>query len=203
MQKMKEDPMDRHIVEACQKRMGRDKGTGKERNPSDGMKTEARKDDEGKIEIQQILEAAVMNLTNSKMDVAEVYSPERVTITARNLGFNAGWSLDFTTADENCRFGDLECAHMKNKAVRKLLGDKPKLLIGGSMCIDFCSWVHVNHPEMAAEVAQERLRKGEGTFGNVYEIIGHTDTSRSLSPTRTSTKCNVMEGSVCTEDVEP
>ena len=141
------------------KRVGRDKGAGKERGPADGMKTEAGNDDEGEIELQQNLETVMMRLTNNEMDVAELYSPERVTATARKLGLNAGWSLDFTTTDENGRPWDFECVHTKNKAVRKLLEDKPKLLIGSPMYIGFCSWTRMDQHKMAAEVVQERLRK--------------------------------------------
>ena len=33
------------------------------------------------------------------------------------------------------------------------------LLIGSPMCTEFCTWTHINHKKMAAEVAKERLRK--------------------------------------------
>ena len=77
------------------------------------------------------------------MDVAEVYGPPRVISMAQQCGLNAGWSLDLTTTDENGRAWGFDCVHMRNKAARKLLIDKPKLLIGSPMCTDFSSWMSI------------------------------------------------------------
>ena len=41
------------------------------------------------------------NLCNSKVDVAEKYSPFRMCATARKLGLKAGFSFDLTANDEN------------------------------------------------------------------------------------------------------
>lgn len=48
---------------------------------------------------------------------------------------------------------------MRNKATRKVLNDSPMLLIGSPMCIEFSSWMHVNHLKMPKDVVQERLKK--------------------------------------------
>ena len=38
---------------------------------------------------------------SSSMDVAEVYSPPRITKKAEELGMKAGWALDLTCMDED------------------------------------------------------------------------------------------------------
>ena len=67
--------------------------------------------------------------------------------------------MDLTTTDENGSPWDFDCVHMRNKATRTSLEDKPTLLIGSLMCTDFCAWTHINHKKMAKEVVQERFRK--------------------------------------------
>ena len=45
-------------------------------------------------------------------DVCEVYSPPRVTATAREMGMKGGWALDLTTDDDQGRpwdFNDEDC----------------------------------------------------------------------------------------------
>ena len=67
--------------------------------------------------------------------------------------------MDLITTDENGRPWDVDCIHMRNTAMRKVLQDKPTLLIGSQMCTDFCSWINVNHPRMPKQMVAERPRK--------------------------------------------
>ena len=120
---------------------------------------ETAEETDNKTDKQRGLDRALYKLTENKMDVAEVYSPERITRVARQYGLKAGWSLDFTTADEHGRPWDFDCVYMRNKAVRRLLKDKPTLVIGSPMCTEFSSWMSINHPRMAREVVDERMRK--------------------------------------------
>ena len=80
-----------------------------------------------------------MSLNDVKMDIAEVYSPDRLTIVAKTHGLHAGWAMGITTTDEHGRPWDFDCAHMRNLATRKVLEDKPMLLIGSPMCTEFCT----------------------------------------------------------------
>ena len=56
----------------------------------------------------------------AKMEVAEVYSPPRVTEMARKMGLRAGWALDLTMEDHDGRTWDLTSLAMRYRAVRKL-----------------------------------------------------------------------------------
>ena len=95
-----------------------------------------------------------------QMEVAEVYSPPRVTKMARRMGLRAGWSLDLTTCDENGRPWDFNDKSMRNAAVRKLLKDRPRLLMGSPMCGPFSSMNNINYSRMSTAEKEQRLAYG-------------------------------------------
>ena len=57
----------------------------------------------------------------AKMEVAEVYSPSRVTDMARRMGLRAGWALDNITQDDDGREWDFYQLEMRNRAIRTVL----------------------------------------------------------------------------------
>ena len=130
---MKENPIDRHIVEAYEKRSNQ----GKASTPEHGNQMLTLDTMDSVTEKQRSLQRAMYNLTINNIDVAEVYSPERVTRVAEQYGLKPGWSLDLTTTDENGRPWGFQCTHVRNKAARKLLQEKPTLVIGSPMCTEF------------------------------------------------------------------
>lgn len=161
MQKMQDDPIDRHIVEDYRKRSQKEDGQ-KEAQHKEVKATEPSGGDLQKAEKtlkQTGLDNALMSMNSATMDVAEVYSPPRITTKAKQMGLAAGWSLDLTTVDENGRPWDFDCVHMRNKVARKVMPDQPMILIGSPMCTEFCSWMNLNHKRMLKEVVQERPRK--------------------------------------------
>ena len=162
---MLDGPIDRHMVEAYlkrgQKNVDEQKDQGSTTN-SQNLESSTAKGDtpaDNQIDKQKGLDMALYSVTRNKMDVAEVYSLERVTRVAEQFGLKPGWSLDLTTTDENGRPWDFDCVYMRNKVARKLIEDRPMLVIGSPMCTEFSSWMHVNHPRMAKEIVEERLPK--------------------------------------------
>ena len=95
-----------------------------------------------------------------QMDVAEVYSPPRRAEMASRMGLRPGWSLDFTTCDEQGRPWDFNCPAMRNVAVRKFLQDKPRLLVGSPMCSAFSTMNDINYSRMIEEEKHQRLAYG-------------------------------------------
>ena len=95
-----------------------------------------------------------------QMEVAEVYSPPRVAKMAKQMGLRAGWSLDLTTRDENGRPWDFNDKAMRNAAVRELLNDKPRLLIGSPMCGPFSSMNNINYARMTDAEKEQRIAYG-------------------------------------------
>ena len=159
MHKMRNDPIDPHIVEGYMKRAkGNQDVQDTQIQVPETKDTSANHDDDKTAKLLS-LETTMTNMMRVSMDVAEVYSPERVTAMAKKMGLNAGWALDLTTTDAEGRAWDFECVHMRNKAVRMLLQDKPMLLIGSPMCTEYSSWNYINHPRMLVEVVQERFRR--------------------------------------------
>ena len=92
-----------------------------------------------------------------QMQVAEVYSPPRVVEMANNVGMLGGWSLDLTTCDEDGKPWGFNSINMRNKAIRKLINDKPVVLIGFSLCTEYSTMNRINHSKMTAEEVEQRM----------------------------------------------
>ena len=98
--------------------------------------------------VENRLNLTMMQMLIDKIEVAELYSPARVTQVARRLGFRAGWSLDITTCDSDGKAWDFNNPEMRNRAARKVLSDEHLLLIGSPMCIAFSVMIWINDIKM-------------------------------------------------------
>lgn len=103
------------------------------------------------------LDQAMMSRLVASMDVAEFYSPPRVAAMAAKMGLRAARSLGMTTRDADGRAWDFNIPEMRKRAARRVLEDKPILLIGSHMCTVYSTMNHINHAEMAPEVVQARF----------------------------------------------
>ena len=90
----------------------------------------------------------------SRVQVAEIYSPERVTTLAREAGMEVGLSMDLTTG---WNFDKREDREMAEKYIREY---RPTFLIGSPMCTMFTQLQSLNK-DRDPERYQERLRKAE------------------------------------------
>lgn len=95
-----------------------------------------------------------------QMEVAEVYSQPRIITIARRMGLRAGWSLDLTTGDENGQPWDFNCKQMRNAAIRRVIKDKPILLIGSPMCGPFSTMNNFNYAKMTEEEKAQKMAYG-------------------------------------------
>lgn len=122
MHRMGDDPMDRHIVEAYQKRSQRGKP---EKNEEVSQVQAAESNYNGQqhdntTTMKQLqLESMKNEVMKMNMDLVEIYSPERVTTMAKKYGLGAGRAMDLTTIDEIGRAWGFDCAHMRNKCDEK------------------------------------------------------------------------------------
>ena len=73
----------------------------------------------------------VQCLMKASVDVAEIYSPPRVTSQAQRFGLKIGEAMDLTTG------WDFTKAEHKKKAMQYIEEQKPKLIIGSPMCTMF------------------------------------------------------------------
>ena len=87
------------------------------------------------------------------VDVAEIFSPRRVNEFASEYELIGGWSLDLTTLDEEGKPWDFSSVQMRNKAARKVLEEKPTLLIGSPPCTYFSRLMSITWSRMNPEEA--------------------------------------------------
>ena len=113
-----------------------------------------------KSDTERKLDKAMMELLIANMQVAEVYSPPRVTAMARAIGLRAGWSLDLTTRDSDGRLWGFNELEMRNRAIRKIASDKPLFLVGSPMCTAFSSINRINYARMEKEEVEARMAYG-------------------------------------------
>ena len=115
----------------------------------------------------------MLNMMVNQMEVAEVYSPPRVVGMANKLGIRGGWSLDLTICDTDGQPSDFNSTEMRNRAIRKLINDRPVIFIGSPMCIEYSTMQRINHSCMAPEEVAQRLayaRKHLEFCIRLYEI---------------------------------
>ena len=103
----------------------------------------------------------VLRLANSmgQPNVAEVYSPPRVTSLAERFGLLPGFALDLTTTDpEDSMPWDFNLEHKRVRALEMVRKYKPRLLIGSPMCKAFSILMNLNRRRMGKEKYEEMMR---------------------------------------------
>ena len=101
----------------------------------------------------------VVNITGGEVnDVSEIYSPPRVTMSARKHRLKAGLSLDITTNDADGVPWDFNNPAMRAKARQLVRETKPRLLIGSPMCTWFSAMMHMNFSRMDPKKVDEAIK---------------------------------------------
>ena len=70
-------------------------------------------------------------------DISEIYSPKRIATMAREYGLRGGFSLDFSTPDKDGYVWDFSRPECRDRAWKKLVTERPYLLIGSPQCTAF------------------------------------------------------------------
>ena len=102
-----------------------------------------------------------LKLLEGNMDVGELFSPPRVNQVANKFQLRPGWSLDLTTVDEDGRPWDFRSIEMRNRAVRKVLADRPLLVIGCPPCTDMGPLKSLAHSRLTPAEVAKRLAEAE------------------------------------------
>ena len=110
------------------------------------------------MDVSSQLNQTMLQMVVSEMDVAEFYSPPRMTEMAKKMGLRAGWSMDITTNDVDGKAWDFNNKEMRNRAARRLLTYKPLLLVGSPMCTIRSTMHVINHARMDPEVVRSSKR---------------------------------------------
>lgn len=97
----------------------------------------------------------------SSADITGAHDPERVNREAAKLGLRAGWSMDLTTTyRQGCRW-DFSKVHMRNKSFRRVIEEKPLMIIGSLPCADMGQFTHWSSKKMSWEEVQRGVRETE------------------------------------------
>ena len=75
----------------------------------------------------------------STTDIAEAYSPPRMTAMAKKLGYRGGLAMDITTVDNEGRPWDLSKPEVQHRAMEQLSATRPEVLVVSPPCTWFSS----------------------------------------------------------------
>ena len=95
----------------------------------------------------------------TKTDVAEAYSPARMTKVAERLGYKPGFALDLTNLDENGIVWDLSLKERQEKALELLETMAPWLLIVSPPCTMFSTLQGFNFKKQDEEQVRPRMEE--------------------------------------------
>ena len=73
------------------------------------------------------LDAVMMQMLINKIEVADVYSPPRLSEMARRMQLKVGWGVNITAVDHDSGALGFNEVEMRTSAERKLLKDEPFL----------------------------------------------------------------------------
>ncbi len=93
-------------------------------------------------------------------DVAEIYSPPRMTRAAEKMGLRPGWSLDLTQVDqEDGQPWDFSVPAKRAKAKEMVTKDKPFLLVLCPMCGPFSTAANFSYVNQSREDVKAKLQQ--------------------------------------------
>ena len=75
------------------------------------------------------------------------------------LGVTPGFALDLTTNDEDGCPRDFDEPRQRQRARHKVLVERPDLLVGSPMCVEFSAWERLNKAKSATPEDYERRRE--------------------------------------------
>ena len=145
------------------------------------------------------LNETMLSLLIAHMDVVEVYSPRRVAEIAQRMGLREGWGLDLTTHDEDGRAWDFNHLEMRNRAMRKVLRDRPRLFIGSFTCTAYSIMNNINYARMSSEEVNERIRHARQHLEFCIQLYRLILEGRQVLIARTPQYCKTLAGEGCTE----
>ena len=111
--------------------------------------------------LEKEMQVQMLKMVAEGMDVAEIYSPPRIAARAKNRGLKGGWGLDLTTKDERGRAWDFSKKEVRQKAMHKIMVDKPLLIVGSPTCTDWSTMMYLNWPRMSEEAREKRMTRGD------------------------------------------
>ena len=121
------------------------------------MDTEANQDEEEKFLSQT-------TQTNAHVEVAEVYSPPRMTKMVDMMGMKSGFALELSTNDENGKPWDFSIPERRRAALKVQDDTKPKMLIASPPCTLFSALQNINMHNMTVEDVKRHVEDAATHF---------------------------------------
>ena len=116
------------------------------------------KEFEYKISDQEIRSLDTTLYYKDKPDIAEVYSPPRITTEAAKAGLSAGFALDLTVRRPDGKHWDFSIKSMRDDATKLVLEREPFMLICSPPCTMFSILQNGNRGRFSKEDWDEKLR---------------------------------------------
>ena len=88
------------------------------------------------------------DVEQTRVDVAEIYSPPRMATMAAKLGFSPGFSLDLTITNDAGEPWDLSNKKTQDDAIKLQDDQKPWLLVISPPCTWFSTSMNLNVTKM-------------------------------------------------------
>ncbi len=97
----------------------------------------------------------------SAVDVAEIYSPPRLTAKSGDYGLRPEFAVDLTTKKRNGEYWDLMKDEDADYLKRLQETERPRLLVGSPPCTDFSTLLHLSR-------TKEQIEERRQTEGRVH-----------------------------------
>ena len=124
-----------------------------------GVRHEKRKNDDKSDEPSDKKHRADMMNMETTVDIAEVFSPPRITAVAQRIGLRSGCNLDLTTHDTDGKPWDFDSKEMRNRAILKVVAEKPYVLITSPMCVVFSIMMNADGKKLGPAEKQRRMNR--------------------------------------------
>lgn len=122
---------------------------------------------------QKEMQLQMMKLVAGDIDAVEIYSPPRVTKSAKRWGLEGGWSPDFTTKDSDGKTWDFSKSKMRKRAIEKINKDKPLLTVGSPMGTDWSTMANLNWQKKTAEDRTKRMHEARKHLRSCVKTYKH------------------------------
>ena len=115
--------------------------------------------------MKKLAKSAVENKSEDQMDVAEVFSPPRMTSAAAKRGYKPGFAMDLTTCDDEGKPWDLSCPIQQKKALQMQDKQQPWVLMACPPCKMFSLLQNLSFAKRDDEKVRTQLKEAIAHIG--------------------------------------
>ena len=134
--------------------------TSSEESSSDTSSTDDEEEEVPAISFMQAQpQQQQQQMGTSQWDIAEIFSPPRLTATAEKQGFTKGCAFDLNApCPLTGRTWDFLCAADRKEAIRMIKREKPKFIMGSPPCEQYSQLVNLNPHRQSVEFKKAKAQ---------------------------------------------